>query len=67
MNRKFIKEIVIDALFLALIVIFSYVPYIGLITIGPISFTTIHLIVLIAGVLFPLFDKIPSNSLKKSN
>lgn len=52
MNRKFIKEIVIDALFLALIVIFSYVPYIGLITIGPISFTTIHLIVLIAGVLF---------------
>lgn len=52
MNTKVIREIVINGLFLALIVIFAYVPYLGIITIGTLSFTTIHIIVLIAASLF---------------
>jgi len=50
-NRKIIFEIVIAAMFIALLAIFSYVPYVGFITIGPISFTTIHIIVLIGAML----------------
>ncbi len=52
MHRKSIFFISFYALFLALFVIFSYVPYIGYITIGPISFTTMHILVLIGALLF---------------
>ena len=52
MKQNIIKEITIDALFLALIAIFTFVPYLGIITIGPLSFTTLHILVLIAASLF---------------
>ena len=46
-NNKLLLSMSIDAMFLALIALFSYVPYLGYINIGPISFTTIHLLVLV--------------------
>ena len=52
MNTKVIREIIINGLFLALIAIFTYVPYVGIITVGILSFTTIHILVLIAASLF---------------
>lgn len=51
-NIKLLKKITIDALFIALLIIFTFVPYVGYITIGPISFTTIHVIVLVSAALF---------------
>lgn len=51
-NRFKIHQIVYDALFIALITIFTFVPYLGLITVGPLSFTTIHILVLIGAALF---------------
>lgn len=51
-KNKFIMSMTVDAMFLALIAILSFVPYIGYITIGPISFTIIHIIVLIGALLF---------------
>lgn len=51
-NQLIIRNIVLDSLFLALIVLFTFVPYLGIITIGPLSFTTIHIIVLIGACLF---------------
>lgn len=51
-NRKIIKQIAIDALFIALLVIFTFVPYVGFIQIGPISFTTIHILVLIGAAFY---------------
>lgn len=51
-NIKLIKQLVFDALFLALIFVFSYTPYLGYITVGPLSFTTIHILVLIGAILF---------------
>ncbi len=48
-----IRNIVIDALFLALILLFTYVPQIGYIQVVPtMAITTIHLIVLIGASLF---------------
>lgn len=52
MNRNVIFNVAFDALFLALFAIFSYVPYIGYITVGPISFTTMHILVLVGALLF---------------
>ena len=51
-NNKLLLSMSIDAMFLALITIFSYVPYLGYMTIGPISFTTMHLIVLVGALFF---------------
>lgn len=51
-NRILLKQIAIDALFIALLAIFSFVPYIGFIQVGPISFTTIHIIVLVGAAFF---------------
>lgn len=51
-NRKTLLNISVSALFLALIIGFSYIPNLGYITIGPISFTTIHVIVLIGAMIF---------------
>ena len=50
-NRKIILNITISAMFIALLAVFSFVPYVGFITIGPISFTTVHIIVLIGAML----------------
>ena len=52
MYRKTIFYVSFYALFLALFVIFSYVPYIGYIKVGPISFTTMHILVLVGALLF---------------
>lgn len=51
-NRKSILTISVSAIFLALIIVFSYIPNLGYITLGPISFTTIHIIVLIGAMIF---------------
>lgn len=51
-NRELLKRIAIDALFFALIAIFTFTPYIGFITLGPVSFTTIHVIVLLGAILY---------------
>src|SRR5574344_166802 len=51
-NRALLKQMAIDALFIALIAIFTYVPYTGYFTVGLISFTTIHIIVLLGAALF---------------
>lgn len=55
MNKRIdiIRNIVIDALFLALILLFTYVPQIGYIQVMPtMAITTIHLVVLIGASLF---------------
>ena len=49
---KEIKTIAFDAMFLALIFVFAYVPYLGYITIGPLAFTTMHVLVLQGAILF---------------
>ena len=49
---KEIKTIAFDAMFLALIFVFAYVPYLGYITIGPLAFTTMHVLVLLGAILF---------------
>ena len=49
---KEIKTIAFDAIFLALIFVFAYVPYLGYITIGPLAFTTMHVLVLLGAILF---------------
>lgn len=51
-NRRILMDISVNALFLALIIAFSYIPNLGYITIGPISFTTIHILVLIGAMIF---------------
>ncbi len=49
---KKIKNIAFDAMFLALIFVFAYVPYLGYITIGPLAFTTMHILVLLGAIFF---------------
>lgn len=51
MRNKTIKMIAVNAMFFALLILMTFVPYIGYITVGPISFTTMHIVVLI-GALF---------------
>lgn len=52
MRNRLIVKIVFDAMFLAIIIVMTFVPYVGFIQIGPISFTLIHLPVLIGAALF---------------
>ena len=52
MKNKKIKTIVYDAMFLVLIILFTAVDYLGYINIGVVSFTTIHILVLIGAALF---------------
>lgn len=49
-----IRELVVDALFLALLILFTFVPYLGYIQIVPgvLTITTMHLLVLIGASLF---------------
>lgn len=47
-----IRQIAYDAMFLAIILVMTFTPYVGYIQIGPISFTLIHLPVLIGAALF---------------
>lgn len=52
MKNKMIKSMVYDAMFIAIFVIFTYVPYLGLYTIGPVSFTILHIFVILGASLF---------------
>lgn len=52
MRNKAVKEMAIAAIFIALIAVATFVPYVGYITIPPISITIIHIFVLIAALLF---------------
>ncbi len=52
MKNKVIKNIAYDAMFIALIILFTFVDYLGYINIGFVSFTTIHILVLIGTSLF---------------
>ncbi len=51
-NLKAVKQIGFDALFLALFFIFAYVPNLGYISIFGLSFTTMHVLVLLGAILF---------------
>ena len=66
MNKRIdiIRNITIDALFLALILLFTYVPQIGYIQVMPtMAITTIHLVVLIGASLFVVFILLTGNLL----
>lgn len=52
MQNKLVRSIVFDAMFLAIIAIMTAVPNVGLIQIGFISFTLLHLPVLIGAAIF---------------
>ncbi|MFA5421219.1 MAG: ECF transporter S component [Bacilli bacterium] len=52
MRNKFVRSIIFDAMFLAIILIMTFVPYVGFIQIGLISFTLVHIPVLIGAALF---------------
>lgn len=53
-NREVIRNIVIDAMFLAFILLFTFVPHLGYIQVipGVLTITTIYLFVLIAAALY---------------
>ena len=53
MNRlKIFRSIAIDALFLALFILFTFVPWLGYYQVGPISFQVVHVFVLIGAAIF---------------
>ena len=53
MNRlKIFRSIAIDALFLALFILFTFVPWLGYYQVGPISFQIVHIFVLIGAAIF---------------
>lgn len=53
-NKNLIENLVVDALFLALLLLFTFTPYLGYIPIIPnvLTITTMHLIVLVGASLF---------------
>ncbi len=51
-NIGFFRSIAIDALFLALFIIFTFVPMLGYYNVGIISFQIVHIFVLIGAALF---------------
>ena len=53
MNRlKIFRSIAMDALFLALFILFTFVPWLGYYQVGPISFQIVHIFVLIGAAIF---------------
>ncbi len=52
MRNKRISEMAISAIFFAIIGVMTFVPYTGYITVGPVQITTLHIVVLLAGMLF---------------
>ena len=54
MRNKVIENMTISAIFIAVIALMSFVPYVGYVTIPgtPISICTIHVVVILAGLLF---------------
>lgn len=51
-KKELIKSLGFDALFLALIFTFAFVPSLGYINIGTLGFTTIHILVILGAALF---------------
>ncbi len=49
-----VKELAINAMFMAIIITMAVVPNIGIITVGPISITLMHVPVIVAGIAFGL-------------
>lgn len=52
MKNKVIFQMTLSAIIIAIIVVMSYVPYVGYISIGGVSITTIHIFVLLVALLF---------------
>src|SRR5574344_936417 len=50
-NQKIIRQIALNAILIALIALFTFVPNIGYITLGPISFTDVHVFVLLGALI----------------
>jgi len=50
-NQKLLRKISLNAILIALIALFTFVPNIGFITLGPVSFTDIHIFVLLGALL----------------
>ena len=46
-----VKEIVLNAMFIAIVAVLAFVPNLGIISIGPVSITIIHIPVIVAGIL----------------
>lgn len=51
MRSKLVRDITLDGLFIAILIIMTFVPNIGFITIGPISIVLIHVPVIIGAIL----------------
>lgn len=78
MKDKFIGSIVRNAIIIAVIGVMSYIPYVGYITIPPVSITTIHIAVLffawmfgwkeglVAGLSFGMFSMFKAMSMPSS-
>ncbi len=47
-----VKEITFNAMFIAIVAIMALVPNLGIITVGPISITILHIPVIVAGIAF---------------
>ena len=52
MKKITTKDIAVDAIFIAIIAAMTFVPYVGMITLPFISFTLLHLPVLLGAYLF---------------
>lgn len=51
MRDETIKKLALASIFGALIIVLTFVPYTGYITIGPLSFTIIHIVVIIGAII----------------
>ncbi len=51
-NRKLVSDIALDGLFIAIIAILTFVPYIGFIPLGFVSVTIIHIPVILGAIVF---------------
>lgn len=52
MKKITVKDITVDAIFIAIIAIMTFVPYVGMITLPFVSFTLLHLPVILGAYLF---------------
>ena len=47
-----VKEITFNAMFIAIVAIMALIPNLGIITVGPLSITILHIPVIVAGIAF---------------
>src|SRR5690554_5088501 len=57
-----VKEITINAMFIAIIAIMALIPNLGIITVGPISITILHVPVIVAGIAFGMKSALISSA-----